>query len=111
MLPQTDVSRPSALPSANLVPRANNTALGGANQAEQTSREFLSATEEEWNRKIDVELEALLDGMVDLSLGLLVEFLRADVSKTNANEWTCDEPSGPLPRQDPTPRCNAGDRE
>ncbi|KAF7289481.1 hypothetical protein HMN09_01342100 [Mycena chlorophos] len=65
---KTDVSRPSALPSANLIPRANNTALGGNNQpsAEQSSREFLTATEEEWNRKIDVELEALLDGMVDL---------------------------------------------
>ncbi|KAF7309553.1 hypothetical protein MIND_00326200 [Mycena indigotica] len=68
MLPQTDVSRPSALPTANLIPRANNPVLAN-NQSglpQQNSKEFLTAIEEEWNRKIDVELEALLDGMVDL---------------------------------------------
>ncbi|KAJ7065238.1 hypothetical protein C8F01DRAFT_1218711 [Mycena amicta] len=67
MLPQTDVSRPSALPTANLIPRANNAVLAGQpGVSEQNSKEFLTAIEEEWNRKIDVELEALLDGMVDL---------------------------------------------
>ncbi|KAF7317870.1 hypothetical protein MKEN_00874900 [Mycena kentingensis (nom. inval.)] len=63
---QTDVSRPSALPTANLIPRANTAVPGQTGIPEQNSKEFLTAIEEEWNRKIDVELEALLDGMVDL---------------------------------------------
>ncbi|TFY72274.1 hypothetical protein EVG20_g737 [Dentipellis fragilis] len=60
--PQTDVSRPSALPTANLLHR------GGASQplVDQNSAEYLNGIEEEWNKKIDVEVETLADGMVDL---------------------------------------------
>lgn len=60
--PQTDVPRRSAMPTANL----------GALQKEalalleQPSDEYLDAVEEEWNKKVDVEIETLADGMVDL---------------------------------------------
>ena len=57
---QTDASRPSALPSANI----------GARNYEQppveTSEEYLDQVEEEWNKKVDVEVDTLVDGMVDL---------------------------------------------
>lgn len=59
-VPQTDVSRPSALPSANLLPRASQATI------DQNSDEYLDAIEEEWNKKVDVEVETLVDGMVDL---------------------------------------------
>ena len=60
-LPQSDVSRPSKLPTANLLPQ------GLAPPAvEQTSAEYLGAVEEEWNKRVDVEIETLADGMVDL---------------------------------------------
>ncbi|KAI0250214.1 hypothetical protein BJV78DRAFT_1220487 [Lactifluus subvellereus] len=60
-LPQSDVSRPSKLPTANLHPQ------GPAPPAiDQTSAEYLDAVEEEWNKKVDVEIETLADGMVDL---------------------------------------------
>jgi len=60
-LPQSDVSRPSKLPTANLLPQ------GLAPPAvEQTSAEYLEAVEEEWNKRVDVEIETLADGMVDL---------------------------------------------
>lgn len=60
-LPQSDVSRPSKLPTANLL-------LQGAAPpvVEQTSDEYLEAIEEEWNKRVDVEIETLADGMVDL---------------------------------------------
>ncbi|KAJ7789097.1 surfeit locus protein 5 subunit 22 of mediator complex-domain-containing protein [Mycena olivaceomarginata] len=60
--PQTDVSRPSALPTANLLQR------GTASQSlvDQNSAEYLDTIEEEWNKKVDLEVETLLDGMVDL---------------------------------------------
>lgn len=58
--PQTDVSRPSALPSANLR-RSNATAA-----KDQTSDEFLDAIEEEWNKKVDIEIETLVDGMTEI---------------------------------------------
>jgi mediator of RNA polymerase II transcription subunit 22 len=60
-LPQSDVSRPSKLPTANLLLQ------GQAPPAiDQTSAEYLDAVEEEWNKKVDVEIETLADGMVDL---------------------------------------------
>jgi mediator of RNA polymerase II transcription subunit 22 len=60
-LPQSDVSRPSKLPTANLLPH------GAAPPAiEQTSVEYLEAVEEEWNKRVDVEIETLAEGMVDL---------------------------------------------
>lgn len=59
---QTDVSRPSALPNARLKPSASqNRPL-----VDQSSDEYLDAVEEEWNKKVDVEIEALVDGMVDI---------------------------------------------
>ncbi|KAJ6605801.1 hypothetical protein B0H10DRAFT_2004284 [Mycena sp. CBHHK59/15] len=60
--PQTDVSRPSALPTANFLQR------GTASQTlvDQNSAEYLDTIEEEWNKKVDLEVETLLDGMVDL---------------------------------------------
>ncbi|KAI9512102.1 hypothetical protein F5148DRAFT_1273961 [Russula earlei] len=58
---QSDVSRPSKLPTANLLPQ------GAVPPAiEQTSAEYLEAVEEEWNKRVDVEIETLADGMVDL---------------------------------------------
>ena len=61
-IPQTDVSRPSALPSAKLTQRGN------VPQAllEQNSSEYLDSIEEEWNKRVDMEVETLVDGMVDL---------------------------------------------
>jgi len=60
-IPQSDVSRPSKLPTANLLPH------GAPPPAiEQTSAEYLEAVEEEWNKRVDVEIETLAEGMVDL---------------------------------------------
>lgn len=59
--PQTDVSRPSALPTATLHQRGAVTAL-----VDQDSDEYLDTIEEEWNKKLDAEVEALVDGMVDI---------------------------------------------
>jgi mediator of RNA polymerase II transcription subunit 22 len=60
-VPQTDVSRPSALPTANLLHRA-----GAQSIVDQNSAEYLDGIEEEWNKKVDMEVETLVDGMVDL---------------------------------------------
>lgn len=61
-VPQTDVSRPSALPTANLRGAHNpNQVL-----VDQSSEDYLAQIEEEWNKKVDVEVETLVDGMVDL---------------------------------------------
>ena len=53
---QTDVSRPSALPTARLRPSA------AQQQAivDQSSAEYLDFVEEEWNKKVDVEVETLV---------------------------------------------------
>jgi mediator of RNA polymerase II transcription subunit 22 len=59
-VPQTDVSRPSALPTAHLLNRSKKPAI------EHDSDVYLDAVEEEWNKKVDVEVETLVDGMVDL---------------------------------------------
>src|SRR6266540_2644158 len=63
-LPDTDVSRPSALPSANL----QRTGPLGVQQSisAQNSAQYLDAIEEEWNKKVDAEVDILVDGMVDL---------------------------------------------
>ena len=58
--PQTDVVRRVALPTASLLPRSSQPAI------EQDSDAYLEAIEEEWNKKVDVEIETLVDGMVDL---------------------------------------------
>ncbi|RDB26113.1 hypothetical protein Hypma_006742 [Hypsizygus marmoreus] len=61
-IPQTDVSRPSALPTAKFSQR------GTVSQSsiDQNSAEYLDAIEEEWNKRVDMEVETLVDGMVDL---------------------------------------------
>ena len=59
--PQTDVSRPSALPTATLHQRNAVNAL-----VDQNSDEYLDNIEEEWNKKLDAEVEVLVDGMVDI---------------------------------------------
>jgi len=60
--PQTDVSRPSALPTAKLLQRSTfSQAL-----VDQKSDEYLDNVEEEWNKKVDTEIETLVDGMVDI---------------------------------------------
>ncbi|KAJ3490832.1 hypothetical protein NLI96_g1140 [Meripilus lineatus] len=58
--PQTDVSRRAALPTASLLPRSSQPTI------DQNSAEYLDAIEEEWNKKVDVEIETLVDGMVDI---------------------------------------------
>lgn len=60
-LPQSDVSRPSKLPTANLLPQG-----AAPPAADQNSDEYLDAVEEDWNKKVDAEIETLADGMVDL---------------------------------------------
>lgn len=59
--PQTDVSRPSALPTATLHQRSAANAL-----VDQNSDEYLDNIEEEWNKRLDAEVEVLVDGMVDI---------------------------------------------
>jgi hypothetical protein len=62
--PQTDVSRPSALPSAGLLHR--HLAKPQQSQSEKSSSEYLDSIEEEWNKKVDMDVETLVDGMVDI---------------------------------------------
>lgn len=57
---QTDASRPSALPTANIGVRPYESA------PQVSSEEFLGNIEEEWNKKVDADVETLVDGMVDL---------------------------------------------
>jgi mediator of RNA polymerase II transcription subunit 22 len=61
-VPHTDVSRPSALPTANFLHRGT----GVQSIGDQNSAEYLDGIEEEWNKKVDMEVETLVDGMVDL---------------------------------------------
>ena len=59
-VPQTDVSRPSALPTARLRQHHSQPVI------DQASNEYLDGIEEEWNRRVDVEIETLVDGMADI---------------------------------------------
>ena len=59
---QTDVSRPSALPSARLRPAASQS----QSIVDQSSDEYLDFVEEEWNKKIDTDVEVLVECMSDL---------------------------------------------
>ena len=70
-VPQTDVSRPSALPTANFLHRGT----GAQSIVDQNSAEYLDGIEEEWNKKVDMEIETLVDGMVDLVSLASVRFL------------------------------------
>ncbi|KAE9390863.1 hypothetical protein BT96DRAFT_889004 [Gymnopus androsaceus JB14] len=58
--PQTDVSRPFALPKATLL--QINITQAPVDQTVKLRRIF----REEWNKKVDLEVETLVDGMVDL---------------------------------------------
>ncbi|KAF8516131.1 hypothetical protein BU17DRAFT_67553 [Hysterangium stoloniferum] len=57
---QTDASRPSALPTANIGFRALESIPA------VSSEEYLNNIEEDWNKRLDNEVETLVDGMVDL---------------------------------------------
>lgn len=59
-VPQTDVSRRAALPTASLLSRSSQPTV------DQNSAEYLDSIEEEWNKKVDAEIETLVDGMVDI---------------------------------------------
>ncbi|CAL1716582.1 unnamed protein product [Somion occarium] len=59
-VPQTDVSRRVALPTASLLSRSSQPTI------DQSSDQYLDSIEEEWNKKVDVEVDTLVDGMVDL---------------------------------------------
>jgi mediator of RNA polymerase II transcription subunit 22 len=60
-IPQSDVSRPSQLPTAKILPHGAALPV-----TDQTPAEYLEAAEEEWNKRVDVEIETLAEGMVDL---------------------------------------------
>lgn len=60
-IPQSDVSRPSKLPTAKILPHG-----AALPTTDQTPAEYLEAAEEEWNKRVDVEIETLAEGMVDL---------------------------------------------
>ena len=60
VVPQTDVPRPSALPTARLRKHQSQSLIS------QNSSEYLDGIEEEWNKRVDVEIETLVDGMVDI---------------------------------------------
>ena len=69
-IPQSGISRPSKLPTANLLPH------GAAPLAiKQTSAEYLEAVDDEWNKRVYVEIETLADGVVDLVNLASVSFL------------------------------------
>ena len=80
-IPQSDVSRPSALPTASLLQSRTSAAARLAQSQAQNSAQYLDDIEEEWNKKVDTEIETLVDGMVDIvSL--------ASVSCPNASNFT-----------------------
>ena len=58
---QTDALRPGALPSASLRARA-----GEEQTMDIPSEEYLNNMYEDWNKKVDVEIETLVDGMTEL---------------------------------------------
>ena len=64
--PQSDVSRPSALPTASLLQSRTSAAARLAQSQAQNSAQYLDDIEEEWNKKVDTEIETLVDGMVDI---------------------------------------------
>ncbi|KAG8825444.1 hypothetical protein FRC19_011379 [Serendipita sp. 401] len=58
---QTDALRPAALPTATFRPRGNEDQT-----IDQTSDEYLDGMYEEWNKKLDAEIEVLVEGMTEL---------------------------------------------
>ncbi|KAF9646458.1 hypothetical protein BDM02DRAFT_3180931 [Thelephora ganbajun] len=65
-IPQSDVSRPSALPTASLLQSRTSAAARLAQSQARNSAQYLDDIEEEWNKKVDTEIETLVDGMVDI---------------------------------------------
>jgi hypothetical protein len=66
---ESDVSRPSALPTANLRLRGAQTLSQPTNagiENEHDSEAYLDAFEEDWNKRIDSEMDVLVEGMTDL---------------------------------------------
>lgn len=84
-IPQTDVSRPSALPTANFLQRGTVT----QNLVDQNSTEYLDGIEEQWNKKVDVEVETLVDGMVDLVGLASVCFTHRNLAIQHLMRWHC----------------------
>ena len=82
-IPQTDVSKRSALPTANLGQRSTQ------HTVDESSAEYLDNIEEEWNEKLDAEIQTLADGMVDIvtlaSVRILYQhrkqFIKQDIGK------------------------------
>lgn len=76
---KTDALRPSALPSAAIRPRNE------AQQPELTSEQYLDLVYEEWNKKVDTEVETLVDGMVDLvsiaAVSKATEYIHISISR------------------------------
>ncbi|KIM28663.1 hypothetical protein M408DRAFT_329409 [Serendipita vermifera MAFF 305830] len=58
---QTDALRPAALPSASL-----KTRTAEEHTIEQSSDAYLDSVYEDWNKKVDTEVETLVEGMVEL---------------------------------------------
>ena len=58
--PQTDVSRSSTLPTPKSLQRPIQPSV------DQDSDDYLDGAEEQWNRCVDVEVETLVNGMVDI---------------------------------------------
>jgi len=66
---QTDALRPAALPTASLKPLRTATGTSVEEQShtiDQSSEAYLDAVYEDWNKKVDVEVETLVDGMAEL---------------------------------------------
>src|SRR5258708_13960772 len=86
-IPDTDVSRPSALPSANL--QRTGVQVVQQSIAAQNSTEYLDAIEEEWNKKVDTEVDILVDGMVDLVSLASVSYFFVAVPIQFSCEYQC----------------------
>lgn len=84
-LAQTDVSRPSALPTANLLHKSRADAQTQG-IADQQSDRYLDSVEEEWNKKVDAEVDILVEGMVDLVGLASVRLKVSDTISININE-------------------------
>ena len=78
-VPQSDVSRPSALPTASLLQSRTSAAARLAQSQAQNSAQYLDDIEEEWNKKVDTEIETLVDGMVDIVSLASVSSLNASI--------------------------------
>ncbi|RXW16326.1 hypothetical protein EST38_g9518 [Candolleomyces aberdarensis] len=92
-IPQTDVSRPSALPIANLVLQR---APSAHHPTDQSSLDYLNGVEREWNDRVDADIEVLVEGMVELvnlaSIGDKDKFVVAQeafIAQSRAESMVC----------------------